>query len=94
VDLNLNSPNTPTWRGAQLKNRDNLPLPLARFNMIPTHTPKFPSGLFPSGFLTKILYAFLTSPKRATCPTIPSSLSRVLARQVITAFFVFRYKAV
>jgi hypothetical protein len=27
-----------------------------------------PSGLFPSGFRTYILYAFLFSPIRATCP--------------------------
>jgi hypothetical protein len=27
-----------------------------------------PSGLFPSGFPTKNLYTFLTSPMRATCP--------------------------
>jgi hypothetical protein len=27
-----------------------------------------PSGLFPSGFPTKILYAFLFSPNHATCP--------------------------
>jgi hypothetical protein len=27
-----------------------------------------PSGLFPSGFPTNILYAFFVSPIRATCP--------------------------
>jgi hypothetical protein len=27
-----------------------------------------PSGLFPSGFPTKTLYTFLSSPMRATCP--------------------------
>jgi hypothetical protein len=30
--------------------------------------PGLPSSLFPSGFSTKILYAFLFSPIRATCP--------------------------
>jgi len=30
-----------------------------------------PSGLFPSGFSTKILYAFPISPIRATCPANP-----------------------
>jgi hypothetical protein len=29
----------------------------------------FPSGLFLSDFPTKILYALLVSPMRATCPT-------------------------
>jgi hypothetical protein len=29
---------------------------------------RLPSGLFPFGFLTNILYAFLFSPFRATCP--------------------------
>jgi hypothetical protein len=28
----------------------------------------FPSGLFPSGFPTKTLYTFLSSPMRVTCP--------------------------
>jgi hypothetical protein len=30
-----------------------------------------PSGLFPSGFLTKILYSFLFSTIRVTCPSHP-----------------------
>jgi hypothetical protein len=28
VELYLHSPNTPSWRGTQLKHRENLPLPL------------------------------------------------------------------
>jgi len=41
------------------------------------------SGLFPSGFLTKILYTFLISPMYATCPvlSISSSLTKVKALQ-------------
>jgi hypothetical protein len=31
----------------------------------------FPSGLFPSGFPTNILYVFIISPMRATAPPIP-----------------------
>jgi hypothetical protein len=37
----------------------------------PTHLRlrlRLPSGLFPSGFPTNILYAFRFSPIRATCP--------------------------
>jgi len=36
-------------------------------NILPS-TPGFPSGLFPSVFLTKTLYTRLLYPTRATCP--------------------------
>jgi hypothetical protein len=42
------TPNTPSWRGAQLKHRNNF-----------TFTLPTSSGLQPSGLTTKILYAFL-----------------------------------
>jgi hypothetical protein len=40
-------------------------------NIIFPWTPGVPSGLFPSGFPTKILYGFLNSLVRATFPTYP-----------------------
>jgi hypothetical protein len=70
VVLCLHSNNTLSWRGAQLKHRDNftftLPSPLCL---------GLPSDLFPSGFPFKILYAFLISPIHSTCPPISSSLT-------------------
>jgi hypothetical protein len=54
-------PNTHSWRGAQLKmkNRDN-------YLYLFTHVALgLPSGLFPSSFLTDILYESLLSPMRA-----------------------------
>jgi hypothetical protein len=39
------------------------------FNIISHLCLGFPSGHFPSGFPTKIRYAYLLSPIRATCPT-------------------------
>jgi hypothetical protein len=42
---------------------------LSKIDVLSTHLRLgLPSGLFPSGFLTKTLYAFLFSPNRATCP--------------------------
>jgi hypothetical protein len=38
------------------------------FNIVHPPTSCLPSGLFPSGFSTNILYAFVFYPIRATCP--------------------------
>jgi hypothetical protein len=40
------------------------------FNIVHLRTFGLPSGLFPSGILTNILYAFLFSPIHATCPAL------------------------
>jgi hypothetical protein len=42
--------------------------PKTHFNIIIIFTPRFPSGLFPSDFPTKILYAFLISPLHTIPP--------------------------
>jgi hypothetical protein len=45
------------------------PISLSSILILYTHLRLgFPSGLFPSGFPTNILYVFLFSPIRATCP--------------------------
>jgi hypothetical protein len=47
----------------------NFPPCFTKIILIPFHLRLgLPSGLFPSGFPTKLLYAFLISPVRATCP--------------------------
>jgi hypothetical protein len=47
-----------------------IPSYLYKIHFILSTNPRLglPSGLFPSGFPTNILYAFLVSPIRATCP--------------------------
>jgi hypothetical protein len=49
---------------------DTIPSHLSKIYLIlSTHLRRgLPSGLFPSGFPTNILYAFFVSPNRATCP--------------------------
>jgi hypothetical protein len=50
-------------------NPSNLPISLLSILVLTTHLHHgLPSGLFPYGFPTNILYAFLFSPIRATCP--------------------------
>jgi hypothetical protein len=45
------------------------PISLRYILILSTHLRlRLPSGLFPSGYPTNILYAFLFSPTRATCP--------------------------
>jgi hypothetical protein len=53
----------------------------SHFNIVHHHL-GLPSGLFPSGFPTNILHAFLVSPIRATCPAISSSLTNYVWRRV------------
>jgi hypothetical protein len=43
--------------------------PQSLFRVVSHLRQGLPSGLFPSGFPTKILYAFIVSPIRATCPS-------------------------
>jgi hypothetical protein len=47
-----------------------------------------PSGLFPSGFPTNILYAFLFFPIRAKCP-----VDLILLDVIIVIIFEEKYKS-
>jgi len=51
------------------------PLSPVLTEMNPVHTLFHPSSLFPSGFPINILYTFLSSSVRATCPRLSHSLS-------------------
>jgi hypothetical protein len=44
VELYLHSPNTPSWRGAQLQHRDNVPLPL-RLPLLMQHSFHLPQWM-------------------------------------------------
>jgi hypothetical protein len=52
VELCIHFPNTPSWRGAQLKKKH-------RSNFTFTLHLGLPNGLFPPGFVTKTVYALL-----------------------------------
>jgi len=72
VELYLHSHNTPSWRSSQLKRklRDNF-----TFTFTLTHIRVgISSGLLPSGFLTKILYEFISHPCYMPRPSHPPDL--------------------
>jgi len=54
---------------------------------------RLPSGLVPSGFPTKILHAFLTSPKRATCSTHLFREARKLCSSSISSSLTWSTKS-
>jgi len=62
LSLSLGSLNQPMPQSHYLK---------IHFNIILLLRPGLPSGLFPSGFSSKVLYAPLPSPILPTCPHLP-----------------------
>jgi hypothetical protein len=56
-------------RATSIQSTPSHPISVRSLLILSTHLRLgLPSGLFPSGFHTNILYAFLFSPIRATCP--------------------------
>jgi hypothetical protein len=61
------------WTLSQARSIQSIPSYLSKILILSTHLLLgLPSGLFPSGFPTNILYAFLLSPIRATCHALHS----------------------
>jgi hypothetical protein len=57
-----------SW-ATSIQSNPSHPISLRSILMLPTHLRLgLPSGLYPSGFPNNILYAFIFSPIRPTCP--------------------------
>jgi len=73
MDPYLHSPNTPSWRGAQLKKHMNnfTFYPKIQSNTTFLFTPRSSECSLSFRFSKQNFYAFLISSKCATCPVIP-----------------------